>query len=90
MRQRLLKDTPINWLQQVGGVAYPSGDADAMSGHCSKVVAPGPRERRWLAMKIDLTRCVASPSAAATFGTVADVRLRTGDVIGSPAWSPPE
>jgi hypothetical protein len=40
-------------------------------------------------MKIDLTRCVVSPSAAATFGTVADVRPRAGDVAGSPAWSPP-
>ncbi|HEX5016345.1 MAG TPA: hypothetical protein VFX15_02030 [Actinomycetes bacterium] len=43
-------------------------------------------------MKYDLTRLGVSPSAAATFGSVADVRPRTGgvDVDGSPAWSPPE
>jgi len=39
----------------------------------------------------DLTRCGVLPSAAATFGSAADVRPRTGgvDVVGSPAWSPP-
>jgi hypothetical protein len=43
-------------------------------------------------MKIELTRCGVSPSAAATFGTAADVRPRGGavGVEGSPAWSPPE
>ena len=43
-------------------------------------------------MKIELTRCGVSPSAAATFGTAADVRPRSGavGVDGSPAWSPPE
>jgi hypothetical protein len=36
------------------------------------------------------TRSVASPSAAATFGCVADVRaLSGGDLFGSPTWGPP-
>ena len=42
-------------------------------------------------MKIELTRCGVSPSAAATFGPAADVRPRVGavDLDGSPAWSLP-
>jgi hypothetical protein len=43
-------------------------------------------------MKNELTRLGVSPSAAATFGSAAGVRPRIGavDVVGSPAWSPPE
>lgn len=43
-------------------------------------------------MKNELTRYGVLPSAAATFGSAADVRPRPGavDVVGSPAWSPPE
>ncbi len=43
-------------------------------------------------MKNELTRCGVSLSAAATFGSAAGVRPRAGavDVVGSPAWSPPE
>lgn len=39
----------------------------------------------------ELTRCGVSPSVAATFGSAAGVRPRTGGVAvsGSPAWSPP-
>jgi hypothetical protein len=41
-------------------------------------------------MKIELMRCGASQSAAATFGSAADVRPLGGvDVEGSPVWSPP-
>ena len=57
-----------------------------------RVVAPGPCERRWLAMFYDKTRCDVSPSAAATFVSAADVRAQgaAGVFDGSPAWSPPQ
>ncbi len=43
-------------------------------------------------MFYDKTRSDVSPSAAATFGSAADVRAQgaTGVVDGSPVWSPPQ
>ncbi len=43
-------------------------------------------------MFYDKTRTDVSPSAAATFGSVADVRPQgaAGGVDGSPVWSPPQ